>query len=193
MLGFREEQGRTSSTTVTRTSNQDSDKCYCSISRAVQASVTTDPADPTFFSTFISICIVASCEKDWEYSEEPRVITGNGFSLFQSFHSIPCKDQPCPCDVDLGDGVSMSRTSACVASLQKVYTSENTGDSMPKWAQEILAGAPAQQVAQTINTEEQEPGDPMGFGPYDANGNPSCSTIKKKGCCKEARSQFGIK
>jgi hypothetical protein len=170
MIGFNEE-GDNNKTFINRDTGDaaESEICYCTITRKVTGTAKTLPNGST--KTFLSIIIMVRCEKEKHYDEGPTISGSAGFKIFHSFKKTPCEE--CPCG---GGG------GPCVASMTKSEVSDNP----PKWAKEMQAGAPAEQVAETINTEVQEPGDPMGYGPYNSQGHPKCSSPVVKKCCPPA-------
>jgi len=159
------------------------EKCFCTMTRYMHGQIITSKKDPSFFEILISIIIVVECKKIGDYyPNDPLTVNGLGTEavFFQALKSTPCFDKPCICD-----------TGACVASTTQVINSHG-GDKkkdMPQWAQDMigLGGSHhqwADNVAASIVKQVQEPAN-LGFGPYERDGMPKCSSMKKlsKKCC----------
>ena len=165
------------------------EKCFCTMTRSMHGQIITSKKDPSFFEILISIIIVVECKKIGDYyPNDPLTVNGLGTEavFFQALKSTPCFDKPCICD-----------TGACVASTTQVINSHG-GDKkkdMPQWAQDMIAIPPVGNtwgfrhplivpLEAAIVKQVQEPAN-LGFGPYDRDGMPKCSSMKKlsKKCC----------
>ena len=165
--------------------------CFCTASRSMSGSIITKKKDPTWFRIFLRIIICVECKKAKErYANQPMSINGLGTEtiFFHAFKQTPCLDQPCYCN---------PHGMACCGSVTKMINSHG-GDKrepMPQWAQDMIAIPPAATVAGVLLTQmlfdevaasivKQEQEGNIGFGPYERDGMPKCSSLKKRtDCC----------
>jgi len=189
------------------------EKCYCFISRSVNASIKKLNSNGVdHWETFLDINIVASCDSGDERDHQHITHSADGtISFFHSFKKTRCEKE-CTCDLVIDENTTVSKTSVCVGGLTEMKTSlsiNRTPDTKPEWAATMEeAGSVVgpyweTKVAEDIakaqgGWREWSPSgalihttrDRLGFAPYDSKGHPYCSSLKKKGCC-ESTTQFG--
>jgi hypothetical protein len=171
------------------------EECFCTATRSMHGSIITKKKDPTWFKIFIRIIISVECKQFREsYPNQPLSVNGLGTEsvMFHAFKMAPCLDQPCYCN---------PYGMACLASMTKLIKSHG-GDKiepMPQWAQDMIAIPPVGNtwgfrhplivpLEAAIVKQVQEP-ENMGFGPYERDGMPKCSSMKKKKECCPPRQQ----
>ena len=187
------------------------DKCYCHITRMVNASVEVmiEPATASqrraaVYEVSLEIMITASCKKENEYQSGPTVThdKASDSHYFRSFKQTVCRDKECACDTPSPHipGATVSQSTTCISSKIWTWTNVRSGTDagltggMPNWAAYLLIGATPEAVAKRINTEEQHGSDGqdvMDFGPYDQQGHPKCSSARMSQCCV-SRDSLGV-
>jgi hypothetical protein len=126
-------------------------KCWCAVSRRVDAHVehwTEDGID--YWKTFLDIQITTACKAAADqkpFELPPFLAQEGGFTAYTSYKETYC-NKKCKCDLNLGDGISMTRMPACIGSMTIINTNLTINESsdpststiskspaqIPKWA-----------------------------------------------------------